>query len=70
VLAVELGDAVDAAVGSVPQGDFAGRFTALGTAVLGWALREPVRYALLFGSPVPGYQAPAGRTTGPAPEPE
>ena len=41
------------------------RFTALGTAVLGWALREPVRYALLFGSPVPGYQAPAGRTTGP-----
>ena len=28
-------------------------------------MREPARYGLLFGSPVPGYQAPAGRTTMP-----
>lgn len=61
----ELGDAVDAAVGAVPEGDFGGRFAALGVAVRDWALREPARYALLFGSPVPGYQAPAERTTGP-----
>jgi AcrR family transcriptional regulator len=61
----ELGDEVDAAVDAVPEGDFAGRFTALGAAVRNWALREPARYALLFGSPVPGYQAPAERTTGP-----
>ena len=61
----ELGDAVDAAVGAVPEDDFGGRFAALGGAVRGWALREPSRYALLFGSPVPGYQAPAERTTGP-----
>ncbi|MET4592434.1 TetR-like C-terminal domain-containing protein [Arthrobacter sp. 754] len=61
----ELGDAVDAAVDAVPEHDFAGRFTALGRAVRGWALKEPARYGLLFGSPVPGYQAPAGRTTTP-----
>ncbi len=30
-----------------------------------WALREPATYALLFGSPVPGYEAPSERTTGP-----
>ena len=61
----ELGDEVDAAVGAVPESDFGGRFAALGRAVRDWALREPSRYALLFGSPVPGYQAPAERTTGP-----
>jgi AcrR family transcriptional regulator len=61
----ELGDAVDAAIGAVPEADFGGRFAALGNAVREWALREPSRYALLFGSPVPGYQAPAERTTGP-----
>lgn len=61
----ELGDEVDAAVGAMPEPDFAGRFAALGRAVRDWALREPARYALLFGSPVPGYRAPAERTTGP-----
>lgn len=61
----ELGDEVDAAVGRLPEGDFTGRFLALGRAVRGWAVREPARYALLFGSPVPGYRAPAERTTAP-----
>src|SRR5690349_14169419 len=61
----DLGDAVDAAVESVPADDFRGRFRALAGAVRGWALREPARYGLLFGSPVPGYQAPAERTTAP-----
>lgn len=61
----ELGDAVDAAVQACPEGDFTGRFEALGVAVRGWALAQPPSYALLFGSPVPGYQAPAERTTGP-----
>ena len=61
----ELGDEVDAAVGRVAEADLAGRFYALGRAVRGWAVREPARYALLFGSPVPGYRAPAERTTGP-----
>jgi AcrR family transcriptional regulator len=61
----DLGDAVDAAVEPVPAEDFGGRFAALARAVRGWALREPARYGLLFGSPVPGYQAPAERTTAP-----
>ncbi|MFK4297144.1 AcrR family transcriptional regulator [Arthrobacter sp. GAS37] len=61
----ELGDEVDAAVDALPGDDYRGRFLALGRAVRQWALREPARYALLFGSPVPGYQAPAERTTEP-----
>ncbi|WP_142045303.1 TetR/AcrR family transcriptional regulator [Arthrobacter sp. SLBN-100] len=61
----ELGDEVDAAVAAVPEVDHVGRFCALGRAVRAWAMREPASYALLFGSPVPGYEAPAERTTGP-----
>jgi AcrR family transcriptional regulator len=61
----ELGDTVDAAVNEVAADDYRGRFLAIGRAVRQWALREPATYALLFGSPVPGYQAPAERTTGP-----
>jgi AcrR family transcriptional regulator len=61
----ELGDAVDAAECKVAPEDVRGRFLAIGRAVREWALREPATYALLFGSPVPGYQAPAERTTGP-----
>ena len=61
----ELGDAVDEALDSVDVTDHAGRLTAIGRAVRAWALAEPATYALLFGSPVPGYHAPAERTTGP-----
>ncbi|MFC8039879.1 TetR/AcrR family transcriptional regulator [Paenarthrobacter sp. NPDC057355] len=61
----ELGDEVDAAVAAVPEADFPGQFRALGRAVRQWAIREPASYALLFGSPVPGYQAPGERTTVP-----
>ncbi len=61
----DLGDEVDTAVEGVPQVDPRRRFVALGKAVRDWALREPARYGLLFGSPVPGYHAPAEQTTGP-----
>lgn len=61
----ELGDAVDASLAKVDRSDHAGRMTAIGRAVRTWALSEPATYALLFGSPVPGYEAPAERTTGP-----
>lgn len=61
----ELGDEVDAALAALPETDFSGRFNALGSAARRWALREPARYGLIFGTPVPGYQAPADRTTGP-----
>ena len=59
----QLGDEVDAAVNAVPGDDFAGQFAALAKAVRAWAIREPASYSLLFGSPVPGYQAPGERTT-------
>jgi AcrR family transcriptional regulator len=61
----ELGAAVDAAVADVPADDFLGRQSAIGRAVRTWGLAEPATYALLFGSPVPGYEAPAERTMGP-----
>lgn len=61
----ELGDAVDEALFSVDESDHAGRLTAIGRAVRAWAVTEPATYALLFGSPVPGYHAPSERTTGP-----
>ena len=61
----ELADAVAAAVGEVPRERYRDRFLALGRAVRRWALTEPATYALLYGSPVPGYQAPAEQTTGP-----
>ncbi|MBJ8339257.1 WHG domain-containing protein [Antrihabitans sp. YC3-6] len=61
----ELGDEVDAALADAPADDYREQFRAIGWAVRSWALREPARYALLFGSPVPGYAAPAEQTTGP-----
>ena len=61
----ELGDAVDAALVRVATSDHAARMVAIGRAVRTWALAEPATYALLFGSPVPGYEAPADRTTEP-----
>lgn len=61
----ELGDAVDAAMAEVPEDDHRARFMTLGRAVRTWALAEPATYALLFGSPVPGYAAPDERTSVP-----
>ncbi|APE14744.1 TetR/AcrR family transcriptional regulator [Mycobacterium crocinum] len=34
-------------------------------AIRNWALDQPAEWALLYGSPVPGYHAPAELTTGP-----
>lgn len=61
----ELGDAVDDAVAAVPADDHRTRFLVIGRTVRAWALREPATYALLFGSPVPGYQAPGEQTIAP-----
>lgn len=66
----ELGDAVEAADASVDPADLAGRFRALCHAIHDWARANPHEYALVYGSPVPGYAAPdttvtsAGRVTG------
>jgi AcrR family transcriptional regulator len=58
----ELGDEVEVAVGAAGPAAV-DRFSALAHAVRAWAVREPARWALLYGSPVPGYAAPAERTT-------
>ncbi|WP_280300564.1 TetR/AcrR family transcriptional regulator [Nocardia neocaledoniensis] len=59
-----LGDAVDAALAEAPA-DPATRFRAVARAVRAWALAEPAWYGLLFGTPVPGYAAPAEVTETP-----
>ncbi|RVW02362.1 TetR/AcrR family transcriptional regulator [Rhodococcus spongiicola] len=61
----ELAAEVEVAVDALPEADHRGRLHALARAVRVWAVREPARYALLYGSPIPGYHAPAERTTGP-----
>jgi AcrR family transcriptional regulator len=50
-----LGDTAEAAVGA---GDFVSRFLGVCHAVRDWALANPHEWALIYGSPVPGYQAP------------
>ncbi|MFC4373251.1 TetR/AcrR family transcriptional regulator [Nocardia halotolerans] len=59
-----LGDAVDAALVDAPA-DPATRFRVAARAVRAWALAEPAWYGLLFGTPVPGYRAPAADTVAP-----
>ena len=61
----ELGEAAEQAAARRRSDDHRGRFRAVSRAVRTWALAEPARYSLLFGSPVPGYQAPAEQTVGP-----
>lgn len=53
-----LGAAAERAEAAVHRDELAGRFLAVGHAVRAWAVDHPAEYALLFGSPVPGYQAP------------
>lgn len=60
-----LGAAVERAERAVPRSDFARRFLATANAVRTWALAHPHEYALVYGSPVPGYAAPED-TIGPA----
>lgn len=51
-------DAAEAAERAVDRDDVMGRWLAVCTSMRSWALRSPHEYALIFGSPVPGYQAP------------
>jgi AcrR family transcriptional regulator len=60
----ELADTVDAAAESV-SGDWAARLVVMAHAARRWAVDQPARWALLYGSPVPGYRAPAELTVGP-----
>jgi AcrR family transcriptional regulator len=53
-----LGDRAERAVAALPRTDVRGRWRACCIAVRAWALGHPHEYALIYGSPVPGYQAP------------
>jgi AcrR family transcriptional regulator len=60
----ELADAVDTAR-NAGSGTWRDDVLTTAHAMRRWALDHPAVWALLYGSPVPGYHAPAERTTGP-----
>jgi AcrR family transcriptional regulator len=65
-LIVDAFDAVGATAESALDGlpnDVPGRWRAAATAIRAWALANPHDYALVYGSPVPGYQAPPDTVT-------
>jgi AcrR family transcriptional regulator len=53
-----LGAVAEAAEAERDRADLPGRWAAVATAVRDWALAHPNEYALIYGSPVPGYVAP------------
>ena len=59
-----LGEAAEAADAAVTdRSQLRARWLATASGIRGWALRTPAEYALLFGTPVPGYAAPADTIT-------
>lgn len=60
-----LGAAAEKAEAPVPRNDLVARWLAAGRAAYEWSGRHAAEYALIFGSPVPGYAAPQD-TIGPA----
>jgi AcrR family transcriptional regulator len=53
-----LGAAVESADTAQPRSDLRGRWRAICHSVRDWAVARPHEYALIYGSPVPGYRAP------------
>jgi len=61
----DAGAVLPAARDAEPAGDHAGRWQAICHGYRRWSLGNPGDFALIFGTPAPGYQAPAS-LTGPA----
>ena len=59
-----VGDAAQSADAAVPRDAYLRRWMAICHATRDWALAHPQEWALIYGSPVPGYQAPEA-TIGP-----
>jgi AcrR family transcriptional regulator len=55
----DLADALDAAASGHPEEADRDRWVAVCTVMRDWARAQPHRFALIYGSPVPGYRAPA-----------
>ena len=53
-----LGAAAEAADAALEPDDLAGRWRALAGVLRNWARAEPTDYSLVYGPPVPGYEAP------------
>ncbi|MCS5496090.1 TetR/AcrR family transcriptional regulator [Cnuibacter physcomitrellae] len=54
----DLGTSVETAEADVPRDDLRGRLRSVVLTVRAWALANPQRYSLIYGTPVPGYAAP------------
>ncbi len=57
-------DALEAARDNCAEDDHGGRLAAIAHAYRNWALASPQEYALIFGTPIPSYEAPPD-VTGP-----
>jgi len=60
----DLADALSAAASRAPGPDPRARLEGLARAYRSWALAQPHRYRLLYGPPLPGYDAHAERLVG------
>ncbi|MDT4915280.1 MAG: hypothetical protein QOC66_4408, partial [Pseudonocardiales bacterium] len=65
---VSMAEAIEQAESAAPRRDLVGRWMAIGRAARAWSIAHQHEYALLYGSPVPGYAAPQD-TIGPATRP-
>lgn len=54
-----IGSTAERAAANCDRSDYLGRFLSCCGGVRDWALANPHEYALIYGSPVPGYAAPA-----------
>ena len=61
----ELADDVDDARAANERATWTEQLPAMARAARQWAIAQPASWALLYGSPVPGYHAPADLTVGP-----
>ena len=61
----DLADHVRAEHDRVDAADLRGRWRAMAHAIRAWSLAHPREFALIFGTPVPGYHAPPERTEEP-----
>lgn len=53
-----MGEAVEQAEAEVARSNLAARWATVGWTARDWAIERPHEYALLYGSPIPGYAAP------------
>lgn len=61
-----LAAAMQAADAAQARDDFHGRFQSLAFAFREWAVQHPQDFALIYGTPIPGYEAPREQTVAPA----